>query len=598
MNFLKSLVKKYFIHFTYFYVHLRSKLFIALGLSVVVGLLDGFGLTMFLPLLQMVNEDSNVDADGLGNLSFIVTTIESLGIDLTISSILIVILFFFSLKGIVKFFEAYYKVNVQQYFIKKLRFKSFDKLSNYNYKSFVTVDSGRIQNTLSSEVARVSTAYQSYLGTIQAGLMVIVYISLALLSNPRFAILVAIGGMLSNLVYKRIYTRTKETSKKITSLGHEYQNLLIQNIAFYKYLKATGYIHNYNIKLRKSIAQIEATHRQIGFYNSILLASREPLVISVVVIVIIIQVSFFSENLGLIILSLLFFYRSLNSLMTLQTQWNNFLNVSGSLSNMTSFMEELSQSQEKNGSTELQEFKEYIQTDKLSVSYDGTKVLDDITLKIYKNKTVAFVGESGSGKTTLINVLAGLIPLDSGNITIDGCFISNIYLPSYRKRIGYITQEPVIFSDSVYNNVTLWADKTNENLARFWETLKKAAISDFVLDLPDRENSPLGNNGILISGGQKQRLSIARELYKDIDILIMDEATSALDSETEKIIQDNINALKGEYTILIVAHRLSTIKEADKVILLDKGRITGEGNFEQLLTVSQKFRNMATLQEF
>jgi subfamily B ATP-binding cassette protein MsbA len=155
-------------------------------------------------------------------------------------------------------------------------------------------------------------------------------------------------------------------------------------------------------------------------------------------------------------------------------------------------------------------------------------------------------------------------------------------LRSFQNRIGYITQEAIVFDDTIFNNITLWDEPNPKNLEKFWNSLKGAAIADFVNELSEKENTRLGNNGVMISGGQKQRMSIARELYKDIDILIMDEATSALDSETEKAIQENIDKLKGKYTIVIVAHRLSTIKNADQIVLMDKGQILEVGDFETL----------------
>lgn len=562
-----------------------------------VGVLDGFGLAMFLPLLQMVNDKSEASAEGLGNLRFLVDMIEKMGFSLTVSSVLVVILIFFTLKGIAKFCESYNKVLIQQHFIKKLRTDSVNKLSNYNYKAFVTADSGRIQNTLSGEVGRVAVAYKTYFSAVQGAIMVLVYITLALLSNPQFAILVATGGALSNLVYKQIYRKTKETSRKITSIGHDFQGLLIQKVAFFKYLRATGLMKTYAFKLKQIINQIEDYNRKIGFYGSVLEATREPLVIFVVVVVIIVQVTYFSESLGLIILSLLFFYRSLTYLMGFQNQWNQFLNVSGSLENMTSFVKELSAAQEKGGGKKLKEFSHSIELRDLSFSYGDTTILKNLNLEIRKNETIAFVGESGSGKTTLLNILAGLVPLDQGEMLIDGISSKELDISTFQSRIGYITQEPVIFNDDVFNNITFWAEDTPANRERFWRALRKAAIEDFVRELPDQEDTILGNNGILVSGGQKQRLSIARELYKDIDILIMDEATSALDSETEKAIQENINALKGQYTILIVAHRLSTIKDADSVVLLNKGEISSMGNFKELINSSEKFQRMAAIQE-
>jgi ABC-type multidrug transport system fused ATPase/permease subunit len=597
MKKIKELVKKYLKHFSYFYIHLRYRIFVSLALSLAVGTLDGFGLAMFLPLLQMVDGQTQATSESMGNLGFLVDGMLKLGLPLNVNSILLVILFFFLLKGMARFIEAYYKVQLSRYFIKNLRFQNIEKLSNYSYKAFVMADVGRIQNTLSGEVGKIVSAYRNYFLTVQAGVMVLVYVFLAFLANPQFAILVALGGMLSNIVYRKIYKKTKEASRNLTKRGHHFQALLIQKVAFFKYLKATGLMDTYAKKLKMTILEIEAITKKMGWYNAILSATKEPLIVLVVVCVIMVQIAFFSKSLGLIILSLLFFYRSLTFLMNLQTQWNSFLSASGSLDNMTEFMDELKADQEKNGKNKLGEFTNRLELVNISFSYGQMPILHDISLAIPKNETIAFVGESGSGKTTLVNLLAGLMPIDRGKFLIDGKDSSSLNIKTYQRRIGYITQEPVIFSDTIYNNVTFWADDTPENKARFWETMRKASIDEFVNSLPDKENSLLGNNGILVSGGQKQRISIARELYKDIDILIMDEATSALDSETERSIQANIDMLRGQYTILIVAHRLATIRNADRVVLLTKGKIESIGRFDELKSSSKLFEKMVELQE-
>src|SRR5690606_6358858 len=230
-------------------------------------------------------------------------------------------------------------------------------------------------------------------------------------------------------------------------------------------------------------------------------------------------------------------------------------------------------------------------------NYGKKQVLRDVTFTLYKNKTLALVGESGSGKTSLMNLMAGLALPDEGEINIDGQSVRQLDRRSFQRRIGYITQEPVIFSDTIFNNVTFWDKPTAENKLRFYEALRKAAVYDFVMGLEQQEESPLGSNGIMVSGGQKQRISIARELYKDVDILLMDEATSALDSETEKAIQENIEALKGKFTIVIIAHRLSTVKNADQIMLLKQGRIDRIGRFEEMLKGSASFKKMVELQE-
>lgn len=567
-------------------------------LSLAVGVLDGFGLAMFLPLLQMVGgEDATASGEGLGGMEFLVSGLDSIGVTLTLHSVLIMILIFFVFKGVMKFCQGYYNVLTQQYFIRKLRLQNAKMLGNFSYKSFVTLDSGMIQNTMGGEMGRVSTAFKNYFSAIQSGVLVAVYLGLAIITNFQFAILVAIGGGLSNLVYNRIYKKTKQTSKKITKGGHVYQGLLIQNVAFFKYLKATGLMDLFYAKMKSAIEYIESSNRKIGFYNSLVVAAREPLVITVVVLVILIQVNVFSQNIGAIVLSLLFFYRSLNSLVELQNHWNNFLNVTGSLDNVIAFGEQLKKAQDSNGNESYTNLNRTIDLENVSYGYNGENVINNLNLVIDSKSTVAFVGESGSGKTTLVNLIVGLFYPDSGEVKIDGVNIKNLKKETYQSKIGYISQDPVIFNDSIFNNISGWAEKTPENINRFWNALEKAAIEDFVRTLPEQEKTLLGNNGIQVSGGQKQRLAIARELYKNIDILVMDEATSALDSETEKIIQENIDHLKGKLTILIIAHRLSTIKTSDKIILLKNGEIEDQGSYRELISGSKRFNKMVQMQE-
>lgn len=599
MKLIKKILKTYFQYLTYFYIHLRYRVFVSLGLSLLVGVLDGFGLAMFLPLLQMVDgNQEEVSTEQMGSLSFLVEGFQGIGILLNLYSVLLIILFFFTFKGIVKFLEGYLRVIYQQYFIKNIRISNADLLANFKYNNFVNSDSGRIQNTFSGEVERVNQAYRTYFFSIQAAVLVGVYIVLAFLSNPQFALLITIGGGLTNFFFKSLYAATKVRSAKLTREMHAFQGLLIQKVSNFKYLKATALIFKYVDKLKEGIEQIEISQRKIGILASTLQAIREPLTMLVIVFVIIAQIKFFGGELGLIILSLLFFYRALTFLMSMQNFWNSFLGVSGSLDNMTAFTRELKHGQQKYGDIQLSVFKEDLQLEGVSFKYGEMTILKNINLKINKNETFAIVGESGSGKTTLLNIIAGLISPNEGEIAIDGVNMQKVDIRSVQKRIGYITQEPVIFSDTVYNNVTFWANKNTENLLRFNEALKKAAIYDFVMELDEKEEASLGNNGINLSGGQRQRISIARELFKEVDFLMMDEATSALDTETERAIQENIEALKGKYTIIIIAHRLSTIRNADKIVLLKKGKVENTGNFMEMYENSSDFKQMVNLQGF
>lgn len=597
MSIIKTLIKRYFTSFTYFYRYLRYKIFIAVGQSILVSVLDGFGIAMFLPLLQMVGDSTVVDPEGMGNLRFLVDGLQQLGIRLTLASVLLFMLIFFVLKGIFTFISGAYQVVLKQFFIRQLRLNMLNALNRMKFKTFVTSDAGRIQNTMSGEVDRVAQGFSHYFQALQQGIMVAVYMGFAFFVDAQFAVLVSIGGALSNFLYRTLYKHTKGASRKLTFDSNIYQGQIIQHVANFKYLRATGLAEYFGDRLKSTITKIEASRRKIGMLFSVLKAAREPLLITVVAAVILVQVNLLTGTLGGVLISLLFFYRALAALTTLQNSWNGFLAVSGSMDNMKDFQEELKKAKSRIGKIQFNQLQEKLKLEKAFFAYEDSIILSDINFEISKNETIAFVGESGGGKTTLMNILAGLMPLDKGSYFIDAMDAKDLNIVTFQKRIGYITQEPVIFNDTIYNNVTLWAEKKERNIQRFYEVLKMASIADFVEILSDKEETELGNNGINLSGGQKQRISIARELYKDIDILIMDEATSALDSETEKLIQENIEALKGKYTILIVAHRLSTIKNADKIVFMNKGRIEAIGTYQDLLSMQSSFKRMVELQE-
>lgn len=562
-----------------------------------VGILDGFGLTMFLPLLQMVNGTSEMDPESLGKLSFLIDFIENSGLPFSILTVLAFMAIFFILKGVFQFFSATYRITVRERFIENLRMQNIRGLNRLAYKYFVMSDVGRIQNTLTGEVDRVATSFINYFTSLQYAIMVAVYMGFAFSIDANFAVLVSVGGVLTNFLFKKLYKHTRGASRKLTGENNVFQGLIIQNVGNYKYLKATGTLSKYGEKLEKSVLKIKQSNIKIGKLDAIMGSAREPLLIGVVVLVIYIQITYLGSELGPILVSLLFFYRALNYLMQMQVRWNKFLSVSGSLENMTLFGKELRKNKEKTGDSAIHGQFEKLKLEDVSFYYNEVCVLNNISLDIKKNETIAFVGESGSGKTTLVNIIAGLLPINKGEYYINDLSSKNLQLKSLQSKIGYITQDPVIFNDTLYNNVTFWGEKNESNIQKFWKAVEQAALFEYVDHLTDKEETILENNGINLSGGQRQRISIARELFKNTEILILDEATSALDSETEKAIQKNIDSLKGDYTILIVAHRISTIKNADKIVVMKNGEISNVANFDQLVNESKYFKKLVELQE-
>ena len=466
--------------------------------------------------------------------------------------------------------------------IKKLREDLLEDIVLLKYNFFTTRDAGNIQNTLTSEVERIQLAYMYYFQSFEQGMLILVYVGFAFTIDPFFAIIVSVGGVVTNIFYKTLYKITKQTSNEFTDDNNKFQGEIIELVSNYKYLKATGLINNFKYFIYDSIKKIELKRKKIGLINALLTALREPILMLVVVSVIIIQIKVLEGKLGPILVALLFFYRALNSLTTLQNYWNRFLGVSGSINNQKTFEEDVYLNKELNIASNYTGFKKEIYLSNISFSYEKTRIISNLNLKISKNEVIAFVGESGSGKTTIVNLICGLLDNFQGEILFDKININSIDKNSLRKKIGYITQEPVIFTDTIFNNVTFWSKKNEHTLKKFSKVIDQVDLRDLINDLPEKEDTLLGINGAKLSGGQKQRISIAREIYKDIEILIMDEATSAIDNQTEKSIKDSISNLIGGITIIMIAHRLSTIDIADKIFLIEKGKIKYEGNFENL----------------
>jgi len=307
---IKKLIKKYFESLVYFYSHLKYKVFIVFGFSLVVGILDSLGLTMFLPLLQMVNGSSSVNPENLGNLRFILDAVLFFGINVNLLSILLIMSSFFLVKGFIYFLAGIYRVNVQENFITRLRTNNLKGLNALSYKYFVRSDIGRIQNTLTGEVERVARAFTFYFRSFQNGIMIIIYMTFAFLVDAQFAILVSMGGILANFFYKYLYNYTKTSSRQLTADVNVFQSLIIQNVSNYKYLKATNSLGKYATKLLDYIKRIEISNKALGKLDALQLAIREPILIILVVSIIYIQTTILGSSLAPILISLLFFLQS------------------------------------------------------------------------------------------------------------------------------------------------------------------------------------------------------------------------------------------------------------------------------------------------
>jgi subfamily B ATP-binding cassette protein MsbA len=249
---------------------------------------------------------------------------------------------------------------------------------------------------------------------------------------------------------------------------------------------------------------------------------------------------------------------------------------------------------DKSDAVELSTFNERISFEGVSFKYGEEEVLKNISFNIEKGQTVALVGSSGSGKTTLAMLLARFYDPTSGSINIDGVAITHLKTKSLRAHMGMVTQDALLFNDTVANNIVLSEEHSTEKLM---EAARVSNAMEFIDELENKFDTNIGDSGMRLSGGQRQRLSIARAIYKNPSILILDEATSALDTQSEKYVQDAISKMMENRTALVIAHRLSTIQQADLILVMQAGEIVQRGTHKELISQEGLYKTLVEMQE-
>ena len=304
---------------------------------------------------------------------------------------------------------------------------------------------------------------------------------------------------------------------------------------------------------------------------------------------------YFEHSLGEILSMLYAFSRVYSPIKSLARVNNELRTLQGATERVFSILKTVPDIQNRSDAVVLPRHHKSIEFKNVNFAYEpGVPVLRDVSLNMEAGKMFAFVGSTGAGKSTLLDLMSRFYDVTDGSIAIDETDIREVTLESLRRQIAIVSQEVLLFHDTIANNVNFAGpERSREEII---EATKAAHAHDFIMALPDGYESMVGDRGTLLSGGQRQRIAIARAILADPSILILDEAASALDAESERLVQEAIEKLRGGRTILVVAHRLSTIRKADRIYVLEEGKVLESGTQEELMALNGRFRQLHDMQ--
>ena len=510
---------------------------------------------------------------------------------------MIISLFF--LKNIFNYLAMYFITFLRNGVLMDLRNELYQKTTSLPLYFFSEKKKGDLMARISSDVLELQHSFLSILELIVRDPLTIIFSLIVMFSfSVKLTLFVLIFIPLSGAVISQIGKSLKRKSDSVQKEQGEFMSLLEETLGGIKIIKAFNGQNTFIKKFKYS------TQRFFDFSNKLLnrqnLASPVSEFLGIVVISVLLwyggKMVLIDQTLnGAIFLSYLgLAYNILTPAKGISKAYYNIKKGDAAALRVLEILEAKDDMEDVANAKDIQTLEKEIRFDNISFSYDQNKVLEGFSLLIKKGQTIALIGPSGSGKTTVANLLNRFFDIQKGNLTLDGTPINIVKKKSLYQLTGMVTQDAILFNDSVKNNIALGNPQATQK--EIEEAAKIANASEFIEKLDQGYDTLIGEGGNKLSGGQKQRLSIARAILKDPDILILDEATSALDTASEKLVQEALENLMKNRTSLVIAHRLSTIQKADMIVVLNQGKIVETGSHKELISQNSTYKKLVELQ--
>jgi subfamily B ATP-binding cassette protein MsbA len=436
-------------------------------------------------------------------------------------------------------------------------------------------------------------------GWIRDPMTIIVTLTVLFLISVQLTLFILILIPVLGLVIGRITRSLKRHSEEVAKKNGETFSIIDETLGGLRVIKAFNIEKLLRRKFFSTNEELLAAKNSIGYRRDLASPLSEVLGVLLFTIVLyyggrlvlrgeLLEASAFLGFLGI-------FYNIINPAKSLSTSFSNMRKGAAAINRIEEILQTPITVDDNPNGKQLTAFRDKIEFRNVRFTYDDALILDTINLIVEKGKTVALVGSSGAGKSTLADLVPRFHDVTGGEVLIDGINIKDYSLHSVRSLMSIVTQEPILFNDTIAGNIALGQQGASQE--QISEAAKIANAHEFIIKKEGAYNSNIGDRGSKLSGGERQRLTIARAVLKNPPILILDEATSSLDTESERLVQDAINNLMSNRTSIVIAHRLSTIRHADEIIVLQKGKIVERGNHEQLLAQNGFYKKLVEMQE-